>query len=321
MFFTACVQISAIFGLVVHHDKNKLSSGGPPPVSFLDTGGPFFYRKESDSMRAARNFKVSSQMSCERDEGRTTRGGFSRRVASVVLASVIVAGSSVVFAVPANASNAASTGASDTYGYLGSAGSYAVLAGAAITVPGSKISGDVGAGAAETLDDGFSITDGALYATTDTHTTSALNDAAAAYATFAGMTAGTELVNADLGGLPLFPGVSHSVAALAATDTVTFDAQGDPDAVFVIQTDAALDTTAATTMLLVNGAKAENIYWVTAGAVTLGASSQFVGTILSNAAVTVGAGSTIEGRAVSVTAAVTLDANTIIGGNEYNSAP
>lgn len=80
---------------------------------------------------------------------------------------------------------------------------------------------------------------------------------------------------------------------------------------FVIETDAALNTTAATHMVLRNGAKASNIYWVVGAAATLGAASLFDGTIVSSAAVTVGAGSTIYGRALSITAAVTLDADVI----------
>ena len=49
----------------------------------------------------------------------------------------------------------------------------------------------------------------------------------------------------DLAGLVLAPGVYHSTAALALTGDLILDAQGNPDAVFVFQSDAAFDTAAA----------------------------------------------------------------------------
>ena len=61
-------------------------------------------------------------------------------------------------------------------------------------------------------------------------------------------------------------------------------------------------------MNLVNGAQASHIFWVTVGAATLGASSNFYGTMLSGAAVTVGASTHVHGAALSVVAAVTLGA-------------
>jgi type VI secretion system secreted protein VgrG len=66
-------------------------------------------------------------------------------------------------------------------------------------------------------------------------------------------------------------------------------------------------------VLLINGAQACNVFWQVGGAATLGAASTFSGTILANAAITAGAGTAIDGRAFSVTAAVTLDANTVGG--------
>lgn len=215
-----------------------------------------------------------------------------------------------------DAKAAADAKAASIYAYLGTAGTYSVLASAAVTDPASSLIGDVGAGAAMTSDSGTNISNGKMRSTGDTAT--ALKDLAAGYTTFAGLSTTGVLDSADLGGKTLTAGVYHSVAALAVTDSLTFDAQGDPNAIFVIQTDGALNTTAATSMVLLNGAKASNIYWVSAGAATLGAASHFDGNIISNAAVTIGAGTTVTGRALSVTAAVTLDANTIDGSNGYN---
>ncbi|MCW2545442.1 MAG: Ice-binding protein [Frankiales bacterium] len=120
----------------------------------------------------------------------------------------------------------------------------------------------------------------------------------------------TSQFDGDLGGLTLYDGVHDTAAAVALTSTLTLDAQGDPDAVFVFQVDAALNTTAASTVLLTNGTKPSNVYWQVEGAVGLGANSTFVGTILAAGAITVGDSAHLTGRALS-SGAVTLANNTI----------
>jgi hypothetical protein len=125
-------------------------------------------------------------------------------------------------------------------------------------------------------------------------------------------------IAAELGGTIQTAGVYRSLAAaaFAITTPLTLDAQNDPNAVFIFKTGvtAGLNTTATVgNVLLINGAQACNVFWQTGGAVTLGASTTFRGNILAFAAITAGAGTRIDGRAFSVTAAVTLDANTVGG--------
>src|SRR5678816_510549 len=125
-------------------------------------------------------------------------------------------------------------------------------------------------------------------------------------------------IAAELGGTIQRAGVYRSLAAaaFAITTPLTLDAQNDPNAVFIFKTGvtAGLNTTATVgNVLLINGAQACNVFWQTGGAVTLGASTTFRGNILAFAAITAGAGTRIDGRAFSVTAAVTLDANTVGG--------
>lgn len=191
---------------------------------------------------------------------------------------------------------------------LRSAAPFSVLAGAAATIPGSTLPGQVGAAAAITADAG-TVYGSTRHAVNDPATATALSDLGKVYTSLAGLPVTGQLTGDDLGGQTVTPGVYHRVAAYAMTTPVTFDAKGDPTANFILQSDAALNTTAGTTMNLINGAQASHIFWVTRGAATLGASSRFFGTILSYAAVTVGATSTVCGRALSVTAAVTLDAD------------
>lgn len=188
---------------------------------------------------------------------------------------------------------------------LGSASNFAVLAGAAATVPNSTVFGDVGGAAAVTVSN--SQVHGTVHASGDTATGEALADLSAAYTNLKSLAPTGDLPGEDLGGYTITPGVYYSTAALAATGTVTFDAGGRTNATFVIQSDGALNTSDATAMVLLNSAKADNIYWVTTGGVNLGDSSTFYGNVIANAAVTIGGSSTVVGRASSVTAAVTLD--------------
>lgn len=193
---------------------------------------------------------------------------------------------------------------------------FSILSGAAATIPASFISGDIGANAAVTLSN--TVVSGISYASADCNVVDALSDAAAAYKTLKHLTPeGLPLTSDDLGGQTIHPGIHHQFAAITASSTVTFDGKNpdgktdNPDSVFVIQTDAALNTTAGVTIVLEGGAKAENIYWVATGAATLGAGTNFSGTIISGmGAVTIGAGSTFTGRAISLTAAATLDSDT-----------
>ena len=112
----------------------------------------------------------------------------------------------------------------------------------------------------------------------------------------------------DQNGKTFRPGVHHTSAAFELTGTLRLDADGDPNSVFIIQVDAALNTAAASRVLLINGAQASNVFWQVQGAVTTGALSSFTGTILANAAVTLGAGSTVSGRVLS-RGTVTLSTN------------
>jgi hypothetical protein len=64
-------------------------------------------------------------------------------------------------------------------------------------------------------------------------------------------------------------------------------------------------------VILINGAKAANVFWQVGSSATLGASSIFKGNILALASITVTTGVNLEGRALARTGAVTLDTNTI----------
>ncbi len=199
---------------------------------------------------------------------------------------------------------------------LGAAQGYSVLAGTAVVNTGpTTISGDLG------VSPGTSITGvppgsvgGDVHAG-DAAAASAQTALARAYDELAAREANDEMAG-ELGGLTLTSGVYHSIAALAVTGTLTLDAEGDPNAVFVLRTDAAFNTAAASVVVLANGAQAANVFWVVAGAAGTGANSFLSGTILAQGAITLGASTELIGRALSRDA-VTIAGSTI----RFTSAP
>jgi hypothetical protein len=71
----------------------------------------------------------------------------------------------------------------------------------------------------------------------------------------------TGTISADLAGQTLNPGV-YTGGGLALSGTLTLDAQGDPNAVFVFQASSTLVTKSSSRVALVNGAAACNVFWV-----------------------------------------------------------
>jgi hypothetical protein len=107
-----------------------------------------------------------------------------------------------------------------------------------------------------------------------------------------------------------YSGVYDSAAALGVTGILTFDAQGDPNAVWIIRSSGAMTTAAASRMRIIGGGCPANVFFVLDGAATFGATSLGIGTTLAYAAVTGGAGG-IFGPVYSSTAAITLSANLV----------
>lgn len=109
----------------------------------------------------------------------------------------------------------------------------------------------------------------------------------------------------------LLPGVYDLPAAVSLAGTLTMDGEGDINSVFIIRMAGALTTGALTTVVLTNGARAENIFWVGEAAMALAASTIMKGTLISHAgAVSMAAGSDLEGRLFSVVGAITMGPGT-----------
>jgi cell division septation protein DedD len=209
----------------------------------------------------------------------------------------------------------ASTAATATVG-LGTARSFAVLAGSTLTNTGSTTiggtaGGDIGVspGSAITgFPPGIAGTQHAADATAGAAQialTSAYNDAAGRPPAL------SVLVPADIGGLTFNSGVYSYSTSLALTGTVTLDALGDPSAVFIFKAGSTLTTASASRVLLANGAQACNVFWQVGSSATLGTTSRFVGHVLASTSITATTGATIDGSLLARTGAVTLDSNVI----------
>jgi len=108
-------------------------------------------------------------------------------------------------------------------------------------------------------------------------------------------------------GQVLHPGVYLIGAATTLNLGLTLDAQGNPNAVFIIQITGAFSTTAGSSVTLVNGASACNVFWKVEGAFSMAVGSTMRGTVVvNNGAISMTPGDTLEGRALSTTGAIAV---------------
>jgi hypothetical protein len=195
---------------------------------------------------------------------------------------------------------------------LGTATSFAVLAGTGITNTGTtKITGDVGTHPIPSETGFGSVTIIGTNHVDDAVTQGAKNDLVTAYNDAASRIPATTK-SGDIGGQTLTPGVYNSLTSLGITGTLTLDAQGDSNAVFIFQMGSTLTTaTNNSNVNLINGTRACNIFWQVGSSATLGTNTTFQGSILALTSITVTTGVVVNGRLLARNGAVTLDANTI----------
>jgi hypothetical protein len=199
----------------------------------------------------------------------------------------------------------------------GSWQSFAIL-GTTVTNTGATIvRGDLGvtSGTAVT---GFppGILSGGMMHSNDAEAVSARADAMTAWSALRGEPCGGPLSDFILGTTPgaviLTPGVYCFAGPAQLTGTLTLDGPG----VYVFQVGTTLTTASSSSVVLANGATAENVFWQVGSAI-LGANTAFVGSIFTftSDTVTVTAGSSVAGRVLALNGAVTLDTNTVTESN------
>ena len=119
----------------------------------------------------------------------------------------------------------------------------------------------------------------------------------------------TAVMNTDLGGQSLTPGVYSASSGMSLTGTLTL--VGDASSVFIFQAVSTLITAPGSRVVLSGGVQACNVDWQVGSSATIGTTTSFVGNILALASISMNTGATLEGRALAQTGAVTLDDNTI----------
>ncbi len=112
-------------------------------------------------------------------------------------------------------------------------------------------------------------------------------------------------------GQTLNAGVYNIPAAATMNGTLNLDAQGDPNAVFIIQIDGTFGIGTNAQVVLLNGAQACKVYWKVEGQVSIASGVTMKGTIVANnAAIAMSAGDSLEGRALSINGAIGVNAIT-----------
>nr|ARM65349.1 ice-binding protein isoform 7 [Chlamydomonas sp. ICE-MDV] len=131
-------------------------------------------------------------------------------------------------------------------------------------------------------------------------TEDALDDAKLAYQSATGRDADgvvniddDELVdNGDIGGLTFYPGHYNTTGPLNVSKT--FYLRGD--GVFIFQTTAMFLMGPGSKMILQDGARASNVFWVIGTTASFDANSDAVGTFITQGLITVGSGTSVTGR-------------------------
>lgn len=110
----------------------------------------------------------------------------------------------------------------------------------------------------------------------------------------------------------LSPGIYDVVGAPSIAGILTMDGGGDPNSVFIIRGTGAFTTTVGTTVVLIGNAQAKNIFWVSNAAMSTASNTVMKGTMLGGGtgagAVSLGSGSSLEGRLLTKLGAVSLAA-------------
>jgi hypothetical protein len=181
---------------------------------------------------------------------------------------------------------------------LGTSASYGVFAHRTITNAGTTyVTGDLGI--AENVLPGPGIVVSGATNLGNPAAVQALADVEAAYADALARTPATTISGNQIGNRTLLPGVYQwqvgQVMDWYLDGTLTLDAQGDPNAVWVFQCPPILHAMTGSRVNLVNGARFCRVFWQTRVA-DLQPGCEFAGHILASESIAMGHGATMRGQ-------------------------
>src|ERR1700737_4472717 len=198
---------------------------------------------------------------------------------------------------------------------LGTAGSFAVLAGTTVTNTNTPttITGNVGVSPGSAVTGVLpGIVVGATIHAGDAVALQAQSDDTIAYLNLAGRPVTHTLTGQDLGGKTLTAGVYGYTSSAQLTGTLTLDGQGNPNSVFIIKIASGLTTASNSRINLINGAQGGNVFFQVGASGTLGTTTSFIGDILALTSITLNTNASIIcGAALARHGQVALDNNTI----------
>ena len=215
----------------------------------------------------------------------------------------------------------ASPASAQTAPSLGSAQSFAVLGASTVTNTGSSvITGDLGVspGTAVTGFPPGRVLSGTIRSA-GAAALAAQDDVTTAYNSLVGQACTRDMTGLDLGGQTLTAGVYCFSSSAQLTGTLTLDARGNPNEVFIFKMGSTITTASASSVVLINGGSPGNVFWQVGSSATLGTTTSFAGNILALTSITLTTGARVTGRALARNGAVTMDTNAVTATNRLTS--
>ncbi|MFV8340730.1 ice-binding family protein [Flavobacterium sp. LB3P21] len=115
----------------------------------------------------------------------------------------------------------------------------------------------------------------------------------------------------NFGNETISPGKYSVASAIEISGTLTLDAGGNPNALFVFKANGDLNMAVGTTIILKNGAHPENVFWVAEGAIGIGANTIAKGILISHSyAIAIGNASTLDGKMLTNSGAIAFGTGT-----------
>lgn len=115
----------------------------------------------------------------------------------------------------------------------------------------------------------------------------------------------------NFGNETISPGKYSIAGAIEISGSLTLDAGGDPNALFILKANGDLNMVAGTTIILKNGALPENVFWVAEGAIGIGANTIAKGILISHGyAIAAGNATTLDGKMLTNAGAIAFGVGT-----------